>query len=375
MKKIFTLGALGLLASFGAQAQITVDGRIMAGEVGSGAGQYQSMGMYTADHATGAGHGYGPWGLKEAYVGEDANFIYIGINGTVEQNGNSFYLFFNASNQPMLPACQPLPPTMSATGDPTAFMGFNHTLELPVSAALALRVPAAGAGQLELCDYRATPIASVLGPLATDGTPGSFATGGAIQSAYLAPTNAPNDITANTNEAWEIRVAKAAYMLATGMNIQLFVLLGNQGGDYLSSDFIPMSTDAAALGVNLDQGPTMTGANFCTDVQGTQYVTYQLGTGIVSGLKKVDAASLKFSVAPNPVNGPETSVNFTLDKAQTGSVTVTDLLGRQVAVLANGALPAGEQRFTLKAANLTAGQYIVKLQLGDKVATRKVAVL
>ena len=369
MKKIFTLGALGLLASFGAQAQITVDGRIMASEVGAGAGQYRSIGMYTADHVTGTGHGYGPWGLKEAYMAEDANYIYIGVNGTVEPNtdGNSLFVFFNASNQPMLPACDTIPRAPSPTLDPTGFSAFNHALELPVSAALAFRAPG-GVGQLELADYRGpVAISTVLGPLTTDGTAADFATGNAIRSAYLAPSG---NITTNTNEGWEIRVVKAAYSLTTGMDIQLFVLMGNQNGGYLSSDFIPMSTDVTALGVNLDQN-----ADFCLDVAGTQYVTYRLGTGLVSGLKKVDAASLNFSVAPNPVAGADASVSFSLDKAQTGTVTVSDMLGRQVATLANGTLPAGNQRFTLKAANLTAGQYIVKLQLGDKVATRKVAVL
>ena len=99
-----------------------------------------------------------------------------------------------------------------------------------------------------------------------------------------------------------------------------------------------------------------------------------VGTGLL-GLKKADAATFNFTVAPNPVADQDASVSFSLDKAQAGSVVVTDLLGRQVAVLATGSLAAGAHNLTLQSANLAAGQYIVKLQLSDKVATRKVAVL
>lgn len=378
MKKIFTLGALGLLASFGAQAQVTLDGRIMASEIGSGLNQYKSMGQMTNPR------GFGDWGIKEAFISEDANYIYVAIHGTVENNGNSFQIYFNAvgPTQVGLPACQPLPAALSASGDPTSFANMTAAMDMEVDAAVAYSVRGSAGGvigtpQFETCDYRpatsATPASVVQGTMTNDGTAANFL-GGALRAAYrdspapTPPASSPGGVlSTNTNEGLEFAVAKAAYSLTAGSELQVFVLMNNGDGGFLSTDFIPQ--DPTATGTNLGTAP-----DFCLDVAGTQYVRYIVGTGLITGLKKVDAGSFNFSVAPNPINGVDAAVNFTLSKPEAATVVVTDMLGRQVATLANGTLPAGEQRLTLKSANLAAGQYIVKLQFGDKVATRKVAV-
>jgi hypothetical protein len=44
---------------------------------------------------------------------------------------------------------------------------------------------------------------------------------------------------------------------------------------------------------------------------------------------------------PNPFN-PETSIGYTLNRATDVTITVYDLLGRKVATLVSGHLPAGE---------------------------------
>ncbi len=363
MKKILTLGALSLLSASSAFAQApTLDGRIMASEIGTGPGKYQSMGMYTNPH------GYGPWGLKVAFVAEDAAFIYVAINGTVESGGNALQIYFDVPNFPGRPACVPLPAAPSPTGDPTSFTGMVAAMEMEVDAGVAYRVNG-GTPQLELVDYRpatsALPESRVLGTMTSDGTAATFLMG-AARAAYLAPAG---DILTNVDEGLEFAVAKAAYGIVNGADLHLFVLMSNQDGAYLSTDFIPQDTNGGSG--NLDMN-----ADFCDNGRnaGTQYITYRVGTGIVQGTRKLDAAALNFSVAPNPVNGTDASVNFSLAKSEAGSVIVTDLLGRTVATLANGTLPAGAQRLTLKSANLAAGQYIVKLQLGNSVATRKVSV-
>ncbi len=358
MKRFFTLGALGLLSASSAFAQgPTLDGRIMASEIGSGPGKYQSLGQFTNPR------GFGDWGMKEAFVAEDANFLYVAINGTVEANGNAFQIFFDVPNFPGVPACSPLPAAPSSTGDPTSFAAMTAALEMETDAGVAYRVNG-GTPQLELCDYRAaTPASVVLGTMTSDGAPGTFL-GGAAGAAYK--DSQDGKVTSNIDEGLEFKVAKAAYQMVPGTAVKLFVLMNNGDGGFLSTDFIPQ--DPTATGTNLGTGP-----DFCLDVAGTQYRTYVIGTGLL-GTKKVDASAFSFTVSPNPMIGQDASVSFSLPKAQTGSVIVSDMLGRQVAVLANGTLPAGEQRLTLKASNLAAGQYIVKLQLGDKVATRKVAV-
>lgn len=371
MKKLLTLGALGLLASFGAQAQIVTDGQLTPLEIGTGQGKYQALGMFTRDTATAAS--FGSWGLKAAYMATDPNFMYIFVHGTVEGNGNAFQVFFNIAGRAGKPSCTPLPPAASATGDPTSFVQFAGSMDMETDAAVAYSVRS-GQPQIELADYTlATPASQVIAQPDALGTPATLTVNGTPvgQAAYR---DSPNGmIYTNTNEGLELKIALAAYGITQGADVQVFVLQNSGDGGYTSADFIPSApvpTSAAGFPNNLGPAP-----DFCGAVAGTQFVTYRVGTGVVSGLKKIDAAALNFSVAPNPVAGQNADVSFSLDRAQTGSIVVTDLLGRQVAVLANGALTAGEQHFSLKAANLPSGQYLVKLQLGDQVATRKVAVL
>jgi len=75
-------------------------------------------------------------------------------------------------------------------------------------------------------------------------------------------------------------------------------------------------------------------------------------------------------VAPNPVAGAA-AVGFTLPEASVVRLTVHDLLGREVAVIASAALPAGDHRFTLDADELPAGAYVVRLVADAHVAARR----
>ncbi len=80
------------------------------------------------------------------------------------------------------------------------------------------------------------------------------------------------------------------------------------------------------------------------------------------------------AVRPNPTSGAA-SVRFALPDAATVSVTVYDLLGRQVAVLAEGARAAGWHTADLGAARLSAGSYLVRMQAGTFTATQRVTVV
>jgi hypothetical protein len=76
------------------------------------------------------------------------------------------------------------------------------------------------------------------------------------------------------------------------------------------------------------------------------------------------------SVYPNPLARAAT-VRFTLGTAGPAEVAVYDLLGRRVARLAGGHLPAGEHHVRLDAAALASGVYVVRLSAGGEVATRR----
>jgi len=65
------------------------------------------------------------------------------------------------------------------------------------------------------------------------------------------------------------------------------------------------------------------------------------------------------SVFPNPFN-PTTTVTVTLQEAGILTVTVHNILGKQVATLANGRYGTGSHQLVLDAANLTSGIYFIQ---------------
>ena len=80
-------------------------------------------------------------------------------------------------------------------------------------------------------------------------------------------------------------------------------------------------------------------------------------------------------VAPNPL-ATQARVAFSAPEAGHVRVSVYDLLGREVAVLADGVQPAGRHEATLDAGRLASGVYVVVMEAeGGARATQKVTVL
>ncbi len=73
---------------------------------------------------------------------------------------------------------------------------------------------------------------------------------------------------------------------------------------------------------------------------------------------------------PNPFN-PTTGIRVQLSGDREIRLVVYDLLGREVAVLANGRYVAGEHTFTFDGSNLSSGVYFYRLTAGDYTAVRK----
>ncbi len=77
---------------------------------------------------------------------------------------------------------------------------------------------------------------------------------------------------------------------------------------------------------------------------------------------------------PNPFN-PSTAIRFTLRTSHIANLAVYDVLGRKIAVLVDGALPAGSHQVTFNGEGLSSGVYLVRLRAGNDVRTIRMMLL
>ncbi|MDM7926039.1 MAG: T9SS type A sorting domain-containing protein, partial [bacterium] len=93
-------------------------------------------------------------------------------------------------------------------------------------------------------------------------------------------------------------------------------------------------------------------------------------SGIDAGTPIAPAAFTLSQNFPNPFN-PGTLIRFTLPKAGFVRMRVTDVLGRQAALLAAGHYAAGPHSVRWDASGLSAGVYLCVLEFGDEVRARR----
>jgi hypothetical protein len=77
---------------------------------------------------------------------------------------------------------------------------------------------------------------------------------------------------------------------------------------------------------------------------------------------------------PNPFN-PTTVVSFGLPESGRIRLAVYDILGREVAVLADGSFAAGWHQVRFDAAGLATGMYLYRIQTGATVITKRMVLL
>lgn len=77
---------------------------------------------------------------------------------------------------------------------------------------------------------------------------------------------------------------------------------------------------------------------------------------------------------PNPFN-PTTTIRFTVRSLGDVEISVFDVLGRQVAQVADRRFAPGEHRISFDAESLPSGQYLVRMITGGQVYTRKITLL
>ncbi|MGI4871956.1 MAG: T9SS type A sorting domain-containing protein [Janthinobacterium lividum] len=402
MKKLFTLAAAGMLASasLSAQAQVVLDGVLNTSEIGGTSG-YVLIGKYTN------ARGFGNAGLLSLYVATTATKVTFFMGGTVETNQNSFQLFFKTPAGAGVPAGTALPTGPAGGGTITSSAGTSFDkmgakLDMPTNLAIALRSTVNAAGtttfKLEGISYTsataATTEPALTGAVNINGatgaaTPITATTIPALVSSRVAykvssgggvDTNPGYSATPNTSTTYggagsygmEFELDRAAASLTGTVAMQVFALQNSGDGGFLSTDFIPQSTAAAAATTATNPGGN---PDFGT-IPGTQAATLNLtATAVALATKAADAAAIGLSVYPNPSRGAAVVSYRVADQASTVHIALTDLLGRTVRTVEKGNQPVGNQTADLNTANLAAGTYLVRVQVGEQVSTSKIAVL
>lgn len=118
----------------------------------------------------------------------------------------------------------------------------------------------------------------------------------------------------------------------------------------------------------------------------TMYLgTFSTGTPAIQKFTRATAASVErddvradgFALSqnyPNPFN-PSTSISFVLPEAGLTTLKVYDMLGREVATLANGVFAQGEHSVRFDAGNLSSGVYLYELRSGNTRITNKMTLM
>jgi hypothetical protein len=105
--------------------------------------------------------------------------------------------------------------------------------------------------------------------------------------------------------------------------------------------------------------------------------TLKQGSGTASGVTtqpkvEIPASLTLVEAFPNPFSA-DTSIRIHLPLAQHARVSVFDVRGREVAILAQGSMPAGWNAINLQADDLVTGIYFIRLETQSGIRTIAVA--
>ncbi|GAB3857540.1 hypothetical protein GCM10028822_31400 [Hymenobacter terrigena] len=359
------MGAL-TVASLTAHAQFTLDGQATAAEIGTGIGKYQLAGTYSGNHLD------TDRGLKALYVGYTATTLNILVAGSAEAatsgNYRALVLYLNTPVRTGAPAGVQL-----GGGDNQSPLKHRPTLDMQTDYGFRVSV---GPTATDVYFSNVSYVTGTGAPTAgTDTYVGQGNKSGTVVTSPLTATTLPGtrfaylntaNLTANTgNAGLEIEIPLAALgtpLLTAGSRLDLFAAFTDGDGIFYS-DVIPQITGrTTALG---------TDPNFTT-IPGTQSVAFSLGTGVLASRSAV-ASGLDFQVYPNPATATASAtVAYTVPGGrQPVALAVYNALGQRVRAWAS-AEQAGTQQLAL--GSLPAGAYLLKLQIGDQLTSRKVIV-
>lgn len=362
MKKIFTLAAASALAAatLSAQAQITLDGKVDAAEIATAntQGKYQMVSSYSGTHSV------ADKGLKTLYVGTSATKLYIAVVGSFEQSASypAVVGYLNVPGQKGVAAGTKL--AGGAAGDSPLKITPTMDFEVDYGIRLTFDKDITSNAYFSYADYtkgNAAPVPDAYqGGVAKTGVPTTAsATAAPLLGARVAYLPSTSLATNTTNTGIEFEFDLAALGLAPNSQVNMFFAYTNDGGVFTSDTFPPIAGQTTALAPNQD----------FTAIPGNQFLTYQVGTGVLASRSEV-ATALRFGVYPNP--GAAVAVTYTVPQGQQQvALSVFDATGKQVRSLREA---QGSGAHSYKLANLRAGIYVVKLDVGGQQTSSKVVI-
>ena len=114
-----------------------------------------------------------------------------------------------------------------------------------------------------------------------------------------------------------------------------------------------------------------------TDFAGNQGVGSAEATASVSVANESTGLPTEFALNqnyPNPFN-PTTTISFDVPATSEITITVYDILGRQVETLVNESMAAGRHTVQMDGSSLTSGLYIVRMRTGNRVFERSIVLM
>ncbi|GAB2866879.1 T9SS type A sorting domain-containing protein [Hymenobacter ruber] len=362
MKKLITLSALATLGlgSLSAQAQFTVNGVLAATEVGTGTGKYQLLGSYAGTHSV------SDRGLKAIYMGTTATTLNIMVVGSPEQTAYSaLVLYLDAPNKTGIAAGTRLPGSSNTSSQ----LRHHPTLDMPVDYGFRITVSplndANNAMYLSRVSYTTPGTTYPEVGMGTGPKNGVAVSDAADPAAARTAYSTTASVAANSTTGWEFEIPLSALGgAATGDIFHVMAAYVADNGDFYS-DVLPQ-----VAGRTTDLG---TDPNF-TNIAGNQFYTYQVGTGLLAN-RAATAEALGLNAYPNPLTSASTLSYTVASGTQPVSVEVYNALGQRVLSLLNADQAAGPHTTALAPLQqLAAGSYLVKLQVGTQLTSRRVVV-
>lgn len=159
-----------------------------------------------------------------------------------------------------------------------------------------------------------------------------------------------------------------------GLGTQYLSYLGQRmwyhtGGIYgFNSVMVYMPDHEASFVVLLNSGQPA--APIVNSALVRAYLNYRPSTRVADSDQVLPGGFALQQNYPNPFN-PTTRIKFAVPTSVQVKLVVYDLLGREVALLVDERLNAGQHSVTFDASHLASGVYVYRLQAGEEVHTRK----